>query len=87
MFWIVQIANIVLLGIPLWNRFYKKTRSMINTKYGLYFFCAAFTIISMVMKFQCEDCFKTFMIVVIPIGLILTEGLIEKLVKVSEYNL
>lgn len=87
LFWILEIANILLLGIPLWNRFFKKTRRVINTKYGLYFFCAAFTLISMVMWFQCEDCFKTLMIVVIPISMILTEGLIEKLVKVTEYNL
>lgn len=93
LFWILEIANITLLGIPLWNRFFRKTRSFLqtkglhSTKYGLYIFCAAFTIISIVMKFQCDDCFKTLMVVVIPIGSIMAEGLIGKIVKVSEFNL
>jgi hypothetical protein len=93
LFWILEIANITLLGIPLWNRFFRKTRNLLQTrslrsaKYGLYFFCAAFTIISIVMKFQCDDCFKTLMVVVIPIGSIMAEGLIGKIVKVSEFNL
>lgn len=87
LFWILEVINVLLLGIPIWARFYNRSKKFFVSKYGLYFSILVVTGISMAMKYHDQDCNQTLMMVAMPVVIVFSENLTVRAIKATEINL
>lgn len=87
LFWILEITNVIILSLPLWLQAIKKTKSFLLSRQGVYFVGVITTFLGLMMKLECQDCYKTILVACIPMVLILSDFLIYRVVRASEHNL
>lgn len=87
LFWILEIANFILLSIPFIVSLFMRTGRFLISKHGLYILCLAITITAFVLKVQCVDCYKIMMIASIPGIMILSDQMMKRLSRATEFNL